>query len=334
MLKYAGVLLLLHSTLLEAQKVLYSPFIGNQFAIQVAGKAGNYYWLHKWKTRNQVRRDVSTLFNNKDQSFEIYDNRLNLLKTISSPAFSETILKEYFVFDTRYFDQLVLSTEYNKTDLLLERYSPEGTLDDSGKIIGSFPFIEPGNNFLMARSEDKTKILVVGFESVSSSSPRLHALLFDRDWQQLSYTVYDHPNITQPFVQEDYISYPIDHFNSNPIKLANNGQWMMMSPSRRNHNFLLFHFNRADSGFVFKEIRLPVSSFVEDLALSLNNEKAEVYAGILSRFRYRAIKNVQVIRYSLIKQKFDFDSSYRFNTLTGDKVKNENLIKESFISVA
>jgi hypothetical protein len=42
---------------------------------------------------------------------------------------------------------------------------------------------------------------------------------------------------------------------------------------------------------------------------------------------------VQVTHYSLIQQQFDFDSSYRFNTLASGKVKNENLVKESFIAV-
>jgi hypothetical protein len=72
---------------------------------------------------------------------------------------------------------------------------------------------------------------------------------------------------------------------------------------------------------------------MEDVALTVDNQKEEVTAGILSRFRYISFKNVRTVHYSLERQAFDFDSSYRFNTLLPGKVKNDNLVKENFIAV-
>ena len=325
------IFLLLCCNLLKAQTVLYSPYVGNQFSFQVAGKAGNYYWIQKEKRRSPAKRHAVAGYN-KEQSFEVYDNRMNLVQTIPS-LLSDGVLKQYFVSNNRYFDKVVFTSGHNSTRLLLDRYSAEGDLVVANKVIGCFPFTEHGNGFLMARSEDKNTILLLGLEPIPSSPPRFHAILFNRDWKQLFYTIYQHPFITQPLIQDDFTSYPIEHFNNSPVKLANNGQWVMVSPSRRNHNYSLFHFNCADTGIVYKEIKLPSSSVVEDIAVSVSDTNDEVYAGILSRFRYRAVKNVQVVRYSLINQKLDFDSSYRFKTLGGDKVKNQNLIKESFVSV-
>ncbi len=107
----------------------------------------------------------------------------------------------------------------------------------------------------------------------------------------------------------------------------------MVASSGRNHNYSLFHFNGTDTSFVYKEIRLPASSSVEDVALSLDNAKEEVMAGILSKFRYSTLKNAQVSRYSMKDKQVTYDSSYRFNTLASRKIKNENLYEESFVAV-
>jgi hypothetical protein len=134
-------------------------------------------------------------------------------------------------------------------------------------------------------------------------------------------------------IQDDFTSYPIEHFNSSPLKVTNSGEWLMTSPSRTDNNFLLFHFNGRDTTVIYKEIKLPKASTWEEVALSVDNEKGEAFAGILSIFRYPTLKNVQVNHYSLINHEFDFDSSYRFNTLMAYRLLNENLIHESFIIV-
>ena len=331
---YAGALLLFNAHFSEAQRVFYSPIVEDRSMARfgVAGKAGDYYWVQEEKWKKNVKHQADS-WANKVQIFEIYDSRMNLVKTVLPPELTDAALKEYFVAGNRYFDQLLLVAGEKKTVLSLERYTAAGQLVSNRGLVDSFPFNEPGNNFLLVRSEDKNRILLLGFESVLSSSPKLHAILFDQDWNRLYYKIYQDPNITQPLIQDDFFNFPIEHFDNGPVKLANNGQWLMSSPSRTNHNFLLFHFCGTEPDFSFKEIRLPPSSLMEDVAVSVNNEKGEAFAGILSRFRYSALKNVQVIHYSMAQQGFDFDSSYRFNTLTGVKVRNENLTKESFIAV-
>jgi hypothetical protein len=67
--------------------------------------------------------------------------------------------------------------------------------------------------------------------------------------------------------------------------------------------------------------------------LSVNDTTQEVIAGVLSVFNFSTLKNVQVVHYSLRNHEFDFDSSYRFNTLISFNVKDENTTHESFIAV-
>jgi hypothetical protein len=181
-------------------------------------------------------------------------------------------------------------------------------------------------------SADKTKALLLGFESLPSSAPRLHAMIFDDNWKKISYHVFEHPFITQPFIQDDFFCFP-SAANNAPVQLANNGEWLMASPSRTNHNFLLFHFDGITNAVAYKEIVLPPLYKMEDIALSVNNEKGEAIAGILSSYRQTVHKNVHVTHYSFLRDAFDFDSSYRFSTLAGIQSKNNNLVKESFVAV-
>ena len=330
----AGVLLLLNTYFLEAQRVLYSPIVEDHSMARfgVAGKAGDFYWVQEEKWKKKVKH-LTDSWVNKEQIFEIYDSRMNLVKTVFPSNPTDSVLKEYFVAGDRYFDQLLLVAGNKKTSLVLERYTAAGQLVSDRRIIDSFSFNEPGNSFLLVRSEDKNKILLLGFESVLSSPPKLHSILFDQDWHLLFYKTYQDPNISQPLLQDDFFNFPIENFDKSSVQLANNGQWLMSSPSRTSHNFLLFHFRGTEGDFSYKEIRLPPASLMEDVAVSVNNEKGEAFAGVLSRFRYSALKNVQVIHYSMTQQEFDFDSSYRFNTLSEGKLRNENLTKENFIAV-
>jgi hypothetical protein len=321
------------SHFLSAQRVLYSPIIETRsnLQVEVAGKAGDFYWF---KINNQERSSRNSLGDDIKQHFIIYDSRMNPVKTFVAPDFKLPVLKEYFICGQDHFDRLVLLADHEKMLLVLDRYQPDGTqVFEEGKIVGNLPFSESGNSFLLARSEDQQKILVVCFQSLPDAAPRLHALLFDQDWNQLYYRKFEHPFITQPIRQDDFISFPIEAFTNSPLKLANSGQWVMLSPSRINYNYLLFNFGYQDTGFVYKEIPLPSSSAMEDLALSVDNETESASAAVLSKFRYPALKNVEVVHYSISKKKLDFDSSYRFSTLSGARIKNDNLVHESLIAV-
>jgi hypothetical protein len=319
---FALMLLLLTTRFLAAQKVLYSPFIDDRytFRFEVAGKAGNCYWIQKENKKGAI-------------SFDIYDTRMNIVNIVPPSVIADSIIKVYFVPGNKYFDQLILSGSSKNTILSVKRYTPDGRLFKEGKLSASFPFTEQGNSFLLVRSEDKEKILLIGFESIFSSSPRLHAIVFDQDWHQLFTTTYTHPFFTQPLIQDDFFSYPIEHFNNGPVKLANSGQWLMASPSRTSKDFLLFHFCDTTNGFSYKEIQLPPSSEMQDVALSVDNVKGEAFAGILSAWNYTTLKNVHVTHYSMEQEAFDFDSSFLFNTLLADEMRDSNLTKESFIAV-
>jgi len=332
-LVHIGILFILHSHRTAAQRVLYCTPVEDRYTLrmEVAGKAGEHYWIRVAKRlRSLKHRDA--LQATEEELFEIYDPRMTLVRTVPATT-SDTTIKEYLVPGDYYFDRLLLASGRKSTSLSVKRYEPEGEQVKGGENVGHFPFSESGNNFLLVRSEDRRKILLLGFESRSDKNPRVHALLFDQDWRQLSYEVYEHPFFTQPAIQDDFTGYPIEHFSNGPVKLADDGQWLMASPSRTGRNFLLFHFCGSDNSFSYREILLPPSSEMEDVALSVNNETGDAYAGILSIFHYTSLKNVQVTHYSLTRGEFDFDSSYRFNTLTQGKVKDDNLVKENFIAV-
>jgi hypothetical protein len=294
---------------------------------------GNYYWVAT-TTRKRVPKHTTDASAAEERNFTVYNTRMNLINIIGEASYAGDPIKEYIVTTYDHFDQVhLLKTDKKQVAVWLQRYEADGKATEPGRSIGSFAFDEPGNSFMLVRSEDRSRILLVGFEFLSSSAPRIHTLLFDQDWQLLTERVYKHPFITQPMIQDDYTSFPLEDFNNAPVKLANNGEWLMMSPSRKDHNFLLFHFSAMDTAVACKSILLPGTSEMEDVCLSVDNYNGEAVAGVLSTFHYSTLKNVQVVHYSMAKQDFDFDSSYRLTTLGGRKVKNGNLVKESFMAV-
>lgn len=343
------MLLLMIVQILPAQRVMYSPTIEDQSMLQweMAGKAGDYYWVEITRNVQHREPDQGGIIDRRrkpgtrtveEQNFEVYDARMNQVNVTIPQPITPNLLKEYLVTDDLYFDQLNLTagsgtTGRGITNIFLQRYEANGRPVDKGRVIGQFPFAESGNSFLLIRSEDRSKILLLGFQSMSNSPMRLHALLFDQDWRPYYYRIFQHPWITQPFIQDEFTGYPLEDFDKGAIKLANNGQWLMASPSRTNRNYLLFHFCGSDSSFSSREIRLPASSSMEDVDIAINNQSAEAYAGILSNFRFAALKNVQVVHYSMNSGEIDFDSSYRFNTLVSGKLRDGNQVKENFIAV-
>lgn len=317
----------------HAQRVLYSPVVarGSVLRFTVAGKVGDNYWVQTEKAKRRIPRRAEEWMK-EEQAFNIYDARLQLLQTVPAAVVTASTLKKYLVCGNHFFDELIVQANLLQTVLRLRRYTADGgLLADS--VVAYFPFAEPGHCFIMSVSADRSKTLVLGFETVPSSAPRLHAFLFNSNWQVLSSIVYNHPFITQPFIQDDFFCLPASHLNNAPVQLANSGEWLMASPSRINHNFLLFHFNGSSNAVVYKEIVLPPLYKMEDIALSVNSEKGEAMAGILSRYRQTVHKNVHVTHYSFLHDAFDFDSSYRFSTLAGIQSTSSNLVRESFIAV-
>src|SRR6187402_1165343 len=319
---------------LSAQRVMYCEPSTDRFTVrtELAGKAGDYYWMQSTRRRRPTGR-TADLRGTEVQTFDIYDTRMKPVNTVQALPVTDATLKEYLVTGYHSFDHLVLLGGPKKTSLFLQRYTPDGVPIDKGRMLDSFPFNESGNSWLLVRSEDQQLMLLLGFQSITSYPPKLHAVLFDANWRMLYKREYIHPFITQPFIQDDFTNYPMEDFTNSPVKLANNGQWLMTSPSRTNSNFLLFHFGSVDTAMTWKEIPLPGNSGMEDVNLSIDNMRGEATAAILSTFHYDVLKNVHIVHYSMRQKAFDFDSSYRFSTLVPGKMRDENLTKESFISV-
>jgi len=317
-----------------AQKVVYSPFIGNesQTRFEVIGKSGNYYWVQKSRYKSRSRKLIEPWIDDKELKFEIYDDRVKLVKTIPS-SISDNIIKEYFVPGDEYFDQLFFSPAGQKIAVLLNRYTAVGDIVRNGDTLCELPGSMKCGDFLLVRSQDKNKMLLLAFETVAESSPKLHSFLYDKSWSLLHHTVYTNRNISKPFVQYELIDYPLEHFNSNPIKLNNNGDWLMAVSSRINQNYFLLHFSGTGDEFISREIRFSSVPSVEEIVLSSDNEKQEAFAGILSRVRNPAVKDVRMIHYSFTEKKIDFDTSYRFNTVANNRAKSENIYEEYLLTI-
>jgi hypothetical protein len=294
------------------------------------GRIGDYYWVSAITRRRVTSRESST----EERNFVVYNQRMNVTNLIPDPPYAISSIKEYLVATDEYFDRVQLLNADNKEiEVRLQRYAPDGQFFGPDHNVAVLPFSEPGNSFMLVRSQDRSRILLLGFESVESSSPKLHALLFDQDWKLLSNQVYRHPHLSQPMIQDDFSTYPLEDFNSGPLKLADNGEWLMLAPSRVNHNFLLFHFVPSDTTIICKEINLPGTTSMEDVCLSIDNSNGDVVAGVLSTFHYAPLKNVEAVHYSMATKTFSFDSSYRLTTLNGRRVRNDNIVKENFVAV-
>jgi hypothetical protein len=177
------------------------------------------------------------------------------------------------------------------------------------------------NQIVLTRSPGKTKIIC-----------NRYFVLFDADWNPIYHRVISDILLSQPCIQDDEIGFPSESFDNLPIKLANNGEWLMASPSRVSRNLSLFHVRANGTDYAFKEISLSPYYKMEDIAMSVDNELQEMSVGLLSAYSNTSFKNVQICNYSMKDGKFDFDSSYRFNT-RGRGDQNKNISHESFVVV-
>ncbi len=319
--------------MLSAQQVSYCEPYSDRSTLrqEMLGKVGDYFWVSAISRKRVIRHSGDGI--SEERNLVVYDPRMNVINLINDPSYVVSSIKEYLVVTDDHFDRLhLLNTDNKEVEVRLQRYAPDGALSGPDHNVARFPFSESGNSFMLVRSQDRGRILLLGFESVSSAAPRLHAFLFDQDWNLVSQRVYKHPFLSQPMIQDDYSGYPLEDFNTGPIKLANSGEWLMLAPSRVNHNFLLFHFDATDT-LVCKEINLPGTASMEDVCVSIDNASGDVAAGVLSTFHYAPLKNVQAVHYSMVTRAFSFDTSYRLTTLGGKRIRNDNLVKESFVAV-
>jgi hypothetical protein len=310
-----------------SQYVLYSPSIIVREPVrpEIAGETANHYWL--------LREKPAKPKEGIQQSFQVYTKELKWTQDIETKRLTEQTIKVYLVPGTDFFDRILLNSGQGSTGIRLQRFSEDGSALNEDRQVAQLHFESASDHFLICRSANKGKILLLCFEPVSGSAPAIHSLLFDANWNLISSETYRSSMFSQPMIQDDFCSYPVESFNSFPLQLADDGQWLMLAPSRIDGQFILYDFSPESNGFSFCGIKMPEAAQLEDLGLSINNELKKASAGLLSRFYYHAWKIVQVLDYSMENNRFDFDTAYRINTLPGNRFKAENLVKELFVPV-
>jgi hypothetical protein len=316
--------------ILTAQRVIYSESINTRSSIglQVIGKSDHFYWVEKLQRKKSNNRHSPEVIN-EIQNFEFFDSKLNLIGEYP-PINIPGTQKQWLMTGAKGLDQVIISNASGKTKIICTRYQPGQ--NSATRLIDSLPFSANASGLLLVRSEDQSKILLAAFENSDPAFMRVHALLFDSDWNPVYHQVISNSQFSQPCIQDDEIGYPAESFDNLPIKLANNGEWLMAFPSRISLNFSIFHACPNGSDYYFRE--MPLSPFykMEDIAMSINNELQEMSVGLLSGYQKTSMKNVQVCNYSMKQGRFDFDSSYHFNTHVRDN-RSKNLSHESFIAV-
>lgn len=317
----------------SAQWVSYSEPTGRVGEEErMAGKSGNNYWILKITPPPFGKKAADIPGSWEQHLFEIYDYRLRFIKKVNNKPLPFSTKKIYAASGTYYLDLIYLTDNDSSTHVWRRRYTPEGDLT-SDSLIAIFPFKEPMHRFLALRSQNRKRLLLLGFESVEDASPNVHAILLEENGQVRWQHKYHHPSLTQPMIQDEEFGSPVEHFSNAPIQLLNNGDWITILPSRTGMQYELFHFPFRDTGFVVRSVKKPPRTTLEDLVLTVNNERKTAAAGVLSRFTYRSLKNVQVMRYDLSEKAILLDTSYRFNALLADKVSTRSLVKEHLTSV-
>ena len=177
----------LHCSLLSAQQVSYCEPYSDRFTLrqEMLGKVGDYYWVSAISRKRVVKHNGENSAT-EERNFVVYDPRMNVSNLLTDPPYVISSIKEYLVLADDHLDRLhLLSADNKETEVRLQRYEANGELSGPDHNVAVFPFSDNGNSFMLVRSQDRLRILLLGFEFVSSGAPRLHAYLFDQDWRLL-----------------------------------------------------------------------------------------------------------------------------------------------------
>jgi hypothetical protein len=317
---------------LNAQQVLYAESFHARASayFQLIGKSEPYYWVEKLQRQKSYNHHLPQV-TTELLSFGVLDPRLNLLGEYPATRLQGT-LKQWLVCGRQGMDQMMVIHEPGKTKFICSHFQLNDIKSIQTRLIDSLPFSAEASSLLLVRSEDQSKILLLAFETTDSEPNRLHAMLFNSDWNPIYHVVLSDEQFAQPCIQDDEISFPAESFDNLPIKLADNGEWLMAGPSRISRNFSIFHAGPNGIHYYFREVPLSPFYRMEDIAMSVDNGRQEMSVGLLSAYANTTMKNVQVFNYSMQKGKFDFDSAYHFNTQYRD-TRTKNLFHESFMAV-
>jgi hypothetical protein len=329
---YNIFLLLSLSIKSDAQHVIYSSpyYIKSLIRFQIIGKSENYYWAEKLqKQKLYIKKgapDFPPLL-----SIDLFNSRLELLNEIHVPTIPG-IQKQWLLAGNKGLDQLFIVNSTGNTKVICRRYFPDENMTSHTRLIDSLPFSTGASSYLLVRSEDHSKILLVIFENTDDEYTTLHAILFDSDWNPIYRRVISHKQFSMPCIQDEEVGFPSESFDNLPIKLANNGEWLMVSPSLISRNFSLFHVCEDGSEYYFRDIPISIFYKMEDIAMSIDNDLKEASIGLLSSYAKTTFKNAEVYKYSMKEGIVYFDSSYHFNSQDKD-IQNKNLTHESFIAM-
>jgi len=217
---------------------------------EVIGKVGNSYWLYKSRKNNTYK----TWPPKEERSFEVYDDRLQRIKEIPSP-FPDSVIKQYLIPQRYSFDQLMFVKASNKTNVVINRFTPDGEEEATHVQLFDIPGEMTLEDVLVTRSPDRTKILILGFVRSTSLNPDMYARVYTRNWELLNETVYKEGYLLQPVVQYERTEHVLESSDASPVKLTNNGEWLMVAPARLRSSFVLCHFKNVDSSFVQVDIK-------------------------------------------------------------------------------
>lgn len=318
----------------SAQQIRYGPPVDEKYLLryEVTGRVADNYWVEKIFQKRGIKRTDDPWGRDKQIRFDIYDRRLRFITDFVPSEPPRETIRIYNLSGPSFFDRLFIVCAGGETSMYLSRYQDAADISFENKLIFQIPVPAEAASVLLLRSEDLSKMLLLVFESIPDKAPAIHALLFDDNWQLIRYRKLMDPSFSQPYIQYNYEEKPIEDFDNCPVKLLNQGAWLMLAPSRQNQNLLLFHFADTDTTAAVTEISLPHSSTTEDMVLATGNERNIVQIAILSRLGYRSIKNVKTLSYSLKSKSVLFDSSYAFSTTRTDYAKTENLVQEYLVA--
>ncbi|HVG15719.1 MAG TPA: hypothetical protein VM935_12185 [Chitinophagaceae bacterium] len=321
------ILCLFFGGIINAQSVLYSSTVNSSIntKFEVIGKAGNFYWLYK---NQKVNRPGSP--HKVDNSFEVYDGRLQRVREIKSPL-SDSVLKQYLIPQRFHFDQLVFKKAPNKTSVVVNRFTQDGREVVKNGHLFDFPAEMELEDLLLTRSPDRNRILLLGFVRTDNVTPDVYARLYTRDWVLLHETIYKGGNLVQPYIQYDFSGYVLESSEASPIKVTNSGDWLMVAPARLKTNFILCHFKQEDSSFVQMDVQQSKAPGIEYCHLSVE-EGRNAFIGILENLT-ASDKRVRIMQYSLPESRLNFDTSYSFHVPNSFKKQERYLYEEAFVQI-
>ncbi len=162
-------LFFLHCSLLSAQQVSYCEPYSDRFTLrqEMLGKVGDFYWVSAISRKRVVKHNGENSAT-EERNFVVYDPRMNVSNLVSDPPYVISSIKEYLVATDDHFDRVhLLNADNKETEVRLQRYEANGELAGPDHNVAIFPFSENGNSFMLVRSQDRLRILLLGFESVS-----------------------------------------------------------------------------------------------------------------------------------------------------------------------